>query len=80
MNLTLPTVILWSILPNDSQILAVHAALVHTVQIIYCGGDENELNKRTSSKSDTICPPSITLAYHTCSYRPGFADDRHLLL
>src|SRR5713226_2449171 len=32
----------WFVLDHDAQVLAVHAALLHTGQIIYFGGDEND--------------------------------------
>ncbi|MFZ0222598.1 MAG: hypothetical protein WAM42_13020 [Candidatus Nitrosopolaris sp.] len=30
----------WVLLPNETEILAVHAALLHTGHIIYFSGDE----------------------------------------
>jgi hypothetical protein len=35
----------WSILDRNSEVLAVHAALLHTGQILYFGGDENDLTQ-----------------------------------
>jgi hypothetical protein len=35
----------WFVLNNDSQILAVHAALLPNGQILYFGGDENDINQ-----------------------------------
>jgi Galactose oxidase-like, Early set domain len=32
----------WQVLPDDSRVLAIHAAMLHTGKILYFGGDEHD--------------------------------------
>jgi hypothetical protein len=42
----------WRVLPSSSQILAVHAALVHTGHIVMLGGDEHDSGQNQSHSID----------------------------
>jgi len=39
----------WRVLPTGAQVLAVHAALLHTGQILYFGGDEHDAGQNDRS-------------------------------
>jgi hypothetical protein len=42
----------WTILPQSSEILAVHAALLHTGHILYFGGDEHDKGHHDTAQID----------------------------
>ena len=42
----------WRVLPTGAQVLAVHAALLHTGQILYFGGDEHDAGQNDRDEID----------------------------
>jgi hypothetical protein len=42
----------WQVLPADSQVLAVHAALLHTGKIVYFSGDEHDPGLHAAQQFD----------------------------
>jgi Domain of unknown function (DUF1929) len=42
----------WTVLASDSEVLAVHAALLHTGKILYFGGDEHDRKQHMMDKLD----------------------------
>src|SRR5215217_5240982 len=42
----------WNVLPTGAQVLAVHAALLHTGQILYFGGDEHDAGQNDRGQID----------------------------
>jgi hypothetical protein len=42
----------WNVLPTGAQVLAVHAALLHTGQILYFGGDEHDAGQNDRRQID----------------------------
>ena len=42
----------WTILPQTSEILAIHAALLHTGHIVYFGGDEHDKGHHDTQQID----------------------------
>ena len=50
----------------DGQILAVHAALLHTGEIIYFGGSQDDEGNHIHHRSDA------TRIYNNCNIGPGF--------
>jgi Domain of unknown function (DUF1929) len=42
----------WQVLPNGSEVLAVHAAMLHTGRILYFAGDEHDRNQHMESQLD----------------------------
>ena len=42
----------WQVLPTGAQVLAVHAALLHTGQILYFGGDEHDAGQNDRDQID----------------------------
>jgi hypothetical protein len=45
----------WFVLPNNSEILAVHAALMHTGEVLYFSGDENDRGRHDTNQFDKTC-------------------------
>ena len=42
----------WQVLPEDSQVLAIHAALLHTGKILYFSGDEHDRHQHVTHQLD----------------------------
>lgn len=42
----------WQVLPDDSEVLAVHAAMLQTGKILYFGGNENDRNQHVTHQLD----------------------------
>ena len=42
----------WRVFPTGAQVLAVHAALLHTGQILYFGGDEHDAGQNDRDQID----------------------------
>jgi Domain of unknown function (DUF1929) len=42
----------WTVLPNKSEVLAVHAAMLHTGKILYFGGDEHDREQHMENDLD----------------------------
>ena len=42
----------WRVVPTGAQVLAVHAALLHTGQILYFGGDEHDAGQNDRRQID----------------------------
>jgi len=42
----------WHVLPNDSEVLAVHAAMLHTGKILYFSGDEHDAHQHEMHELD----------------------------
>jgi hypothetical protein len=42
----------WEVLPNGSEVLAVHAAMLHTGRILYFGGDEHDRGQHMDEELD----------------------------
>lgn len=42
----------WQVLPGDSEVLAVHAAMLHTGKILYFSGDEHDHNQHMEGELD----------------------------
>ncbi len=47
-----PVIGQWRVLPRNSQILAVHAAMLRTGKVLYFGGDEHDPGQNASGSTD----------------------------
>jgi FtsP/CotA-like multicopper oxidase with cupredoxin domain len=45
---------LWELLPCDSQVLAVHAAVLHTGKVLFIGGSENSVPKHQQKRFRSV--------------------------